>query len=167
MRGTPSLHSSVRSRIFLKKDASPGPQEDESPTRGRPSYTFAFLKTCRQIHSEAHTLPWELNTFSVHSGGALETWGKAATLAARVRMIRTIRLCPIYAVEFYRSIDGSKPLLLSLLELTEPRVVEVLPLYGWGRFMQQDSEFGTGRIRELIEKAVGSEVEVKFIKQLS
>ncbi|KAH3940457.1 hypothetical protein HBI25_118080 [Parastagonospora nodorum] len=46
----------------------------EQPARIGSSHTFAFLKTCRQIHSEAHLLTFELNTFELKYPEDLDVW---------------------------------------------------------------------------------------------
>ncbi|KAH5129377.1 hypothetical protein HBI38_116520 [Parastagonospora nodorum] len=62
----------------------------EQPARIGSSHTFAFLKTCRQIHSEAHLLTFELNTFELKYPEDLDIW--MLTLLTQLNSVQTLRL---------------------------------------------------------------------------
>jgi hypothetical protein len=140
-----------------------GLQENEPTSRDHPPYTFALLKTCRQIHDEASTLPFELNTFCIHIMGDIWAWAKEELLGARLRRIRTLRVYPVF-VSFLTEQDSWRLSLSKLSELTQPKVIEVVPLFGFTHLRGKKLEIVTGRVGETIEKAMGSEVEVKLTR---
>ena len=64
--------------------------ENRAQSNGKPSHTFALLKTCRQINTDAYLLPLSLNVFVFPETRALNLWIK--TMGAQVGAIKTVRM---------------------------------------------------------------------------
>jgi hypothetical protein len=130
----------------------------------RPAYKFTLLETCRQIYAEAHTLPFELNAFLFADVRTLELLAESATMAARIRLVQTIRL---------QGVDSSKwsyvyhqPGIIALAsQLMKPKVVEVVDT--WEVVACQEINDRVQKMREDLEKDIvevmGSEVEIKYV----
>jgi hypothetical protein len=65
-------------------------RHDNMPQNGKPSYTFALVKVCRQIYSEARMLPFHLNTFGVPRPDDLKFL--LSVMQLQLSEVRTVRL---------------------------------------------------------------------------
>jgi hypothetical protein len=130
----------------------------------RPAYTLALLETCRQIYAEAHTLPFELNAFLFADVRTLELLAESATMAARIRLVQTIRLQGVD--NFGWSYVYRQPGVIALAsQLMKPKVVEVVD--AWEVEASQEVDDRVQKAREDLEKDIvevmGSEVEIKYV----
>ncbi|KAH3989957.1 hypothetical protein HBH52_017520 [Parastagonospora nodorum] len=131
--------------------------ENVSPRR--PFHTFALLKTCRQINAEASTLPFELNTFVLGYDDALERWTRTQVLAARVRLIRKVRLGLYILLPLY--IDGGFAVMVqALAEFVEPEAVEVLAMSKMPGVQEPFVVLMKEKVIKVVKDAMGQEVEV-------
>jgi hypothetical protein len=100
-----------------------GDPENLTSYDSRPPYTFNHLKTCRQIHSETHLLPFKLNTFSISSATTLYAWLPKPVLRYQLQSIRTLR---IYTVKgLVGKAGGLRYLVSTLPQFVGLRAAEV------------------------------------------
>jgi hypothetical protein len=156
----------------IVRPANNGSKDARENTYGKPSHTFALLKTCRQIHAETHMLPFELNTFDISRHDSeinpLKLWSE--TLAKQLRAIRTVRIQTDNAVmEIMFPIESLK--LLAGLKRVE--VVVVVAAWDFAG-MQKRRRRVTRKEVEIVEEnkrefeddcvlGLGSKVEVNFL----
>jgi hypothetical protein len=85
------------------------------PAKRRKPRFLALLKTCRQIHAETHSLPFELNDFCyAHHGLSFKVW---AETEERVAAIRTVVLPTYRAYGLEQNFDSSMAALTGVTEV--------------------------------------------------
>ena len=127
----------------------------------KPSNTFALLKTCRQINTETRKLPYKLNAFVLSYNGALENLVKDRVLAARVRLIRTVRF-GLYALSPSYIDWGFATMVQTLAEFVEPSLVEVVVVSETLGAQESFIILMKEKVTKLVKDAVGQEVEVRI-----
>jgi hypothetical protein len=79
----------VRSKSHVRGFFHPFPQVDTNGPHP-PAYRFSLLQVCRQIYSEAASLPCHLSTFCFYDDLDLELWQRQAP-ASKTKLVRSVR----------------------------------------------------------------------------